>query len=158
MMLHSALAIAAVAVSSTAVATFPRSVLAFLAFQGAVLFVYLARVSRWLRVGLLGLALLVLMPLIGAYNGYYLEVATQVGIFVALALGLNIVVGLAGLLDLGYVAFFAVGAYSWAIFGSPHANVLFGGGGFPLPSWWFYPFLVIGLAVAAGTGVVRGLR
>ena len=36
------------------------------------------------------------------------------GIFVALALGLNIVVGLAGLLDLGYVAFFAVGAYSWA--------------------------------------------
>src|SRR5206468_946222 len=75
----------------------------------------------------------------------------------ALALGLNIVVGLAGLLDLGYVAFFAVGAYSWAIFGSPHAAVLFGGGGFPLPSWWFYPFLVIGLAVAAGTGVVLGL-
>src|SRR2546425_504004 len=106
---------------------------------------------------LLAAALLVLMPAIGAYNGYYLEVATQVGIFVALALGLNIVVGLAGLLDLGYVAFFAVGAYSWAIFGSPHANVLFGGGGFPLPSWWFYPFLAIGLAVAAGTGVVLGL-
>ena len=41
------------------------------------------------------------------------------GIFIALALGLNIVVGLAGLLDLGYVAFFAVGAYSWAIVGSP---------------------------------------
>src|SRR5439155_7165283 len=91
------------------VATFPPSVLPFLGFQAAALFVYLARVPRWLRVGLLGLALLVLMPLIGAYNGYYLEVATQVGIFVALALGLNIVVGLAGLLDLGYVAFFAVG-------------------------------------------------
>jgi branched-chain amino acid transport system permease protein len=66
------------------------------------------------------------------------------------------VVGLAGLLDLGYVAFFAVGAYSWAIFGSPHGNVLFGGG-FPLPAGWFYPFLLIGLVVAAGTGVVLGL-
>src|SRR2546426_11696405 len=93
------------------------------------------------------------MPAIGAYNGYYLEVATQVGIFVALALGLNIVVGLAGLLDLGYVAFFAVGAYSWAIFGSPHAAVLFGGGGFPLPSWGVYPFLLIGLSMAARTRV-----
>src|SRR3989442_7042414 len=56
-----------------------------------------------------------MMPVIGAYNGYYLEVATQVGIFAALALGLNIVVGLAGLLDLGYVAFYAVGAYSYAL-------------------------------------------
>ena len=81
------------------------------------------------------------MPLIGLSNGYYLEVATQVGIFVALALGLNIVVGLAGLLDLGYVAFFAVGAYSWAIFGSPHANLIFGGG-FPLAPVWFYLFLL----------------
>src|SRR5207248_3232161 len=34
---------------------------------------------------------------------------------------------------------------------------LFGGGGFPLPSWWFYPFLVIGLTVAAGAGVLLGL-
>ena len=96
------------------------------------------------------------MPIIGAYNGYYLEVATQVGIFVALALGLNIVVGLAGLLDLGYVAFFAVGAYSWAIFGSPHANLIFGGG-FPLGPWWFYVFLLVGLAVAAVTGILLGL-
>jgi len=96
------------------------------------------------------------MPVIGAYNGYYLEVATQVGIFVALALGLNIVVGLAGLLDLGYVAFFAVGAYSWAIFGSPHANLIFGGG-FPLAAGWFWAFLVVGLLVAAGAGVLLGL-
>ncbi|MGH7372191.1 MAG: branched-chain amino acid ABC transporter permease, partial [Candidatus Methylomirabilales bacterium] len=100
MILHTILAIAAIALSSLAVAVFPRSVLAFLLFQGSVLFVYLARIATWLRFTLLGLALLVLMPLIGAYNGYYLEVATQVGIFVALALGLNIVVGLAGLLDL----------------------------------------------------------
>jgi branched-chain amino acid transport system permease protein len=152
-----ATAVAFVAVSSAGVALFPRSILVFLIFQGSLLYAYVARIPGWLRATLLGAALLVLMPVIGTYNGYYLEVATQVGIFVALALGLNIVVGLAGLLDLGYVAFFAVGAYSWAIFGSPQGAVLFGGGPFPLPSWWFYPFLFIGLSVAAGTGVLLGL-
>lgn len=156
MIVRSLGAVAVVALSSAAVAVFPRSVLAFLAFQGSVLLVYLARIPGWLRWGLLGLALLVLMPVIGAYNSYYLEVATQVGIFVALALGLNIVVGLAGLLDLGYVAFYAVGAYAWAIFGSPQANQIFGGG-FPLAPGWFYVFLVVGLAVGAVTGVLLGL-
>jgi len=151
------LALAWLALSSAAVATFPRSILAFLAFQGALLFIYLARMPNWLRGGLLGTALLILMPLIGAINGYYLEIATQVGIFAALALGLNIVVGLAGLLDLGYVAFFAVGAYTWAIFGSPHANVIFGGDAFPLAGGWFYLFLLAGLAVAAITGILLGL-
>lgn len=142
--------------SGVAVTMFPRSILAFLLFQTALLTVYLARMPGWLRAGLLGIALLVMMPLIGLYNGYYLEVATQVGIFVALALGLNIVVGLAGLLDLGYVAFFAVGAYSWAIFGSPQANAIFGGG-FPVAPIWFYAFLLVGLGAAALTGVVLGL-
>jgi len=154
--MQAALAIVLLAVSGVAVASFPRSVLAFLLFQAALLAVYLARMPTWLRGGLLGLALLVLMPLIGLYNGYYLEVATQVGIFVALALGLNIVVGLAGLLDLGYVAFFAVGAYTWAIFGSPQANQIFGGG-FPLSPAWFWLFLLVGLGVAAATGVLLGL-
>src|SRR5207245_4371338 len=127
-----------------------------LLFQGSLLFVYRARIPERLRWSLLAAALLVLMPVIGHFNSYYLEVATQVGIFVALALGLNIVVGLAGLLDLGYVAFFAVGAYSWAIVGSPHANVIFGGG-FPLAGWWFYAFLFVGLFVAAITGILLGL-
>jgi branched-chain amino acid transport system permease protein len=143
------------ALSGLAVATFPRSVLAFLLFQASLLVIYLARVPGWLRWGLLATALLVLMPLIGSFNGYYLEVATQVGIFVALALGLNIVVGLAGLLDLGYVAFYAVGAYSWAIFGSPQANAF--ASGFPLAPGWFYAFLVVGLAVAALAGILLGL-
>jgi branched-chain amino acid transport system permease protein len=155
--IQSAAAVAFVAVSGAGVAVFPRSILVFLLFQSSLVFVYMAKIPSWLRLGLLAAALLVMMPTIGTYNGYYLEVATQVGIFVALALGLNIVVGLAGLLDLGYVAFFAVGAYSWAIFGSPHGSVLFGTDSFPLPAWWFYPFLVIGLLVAAGTGVVLGL-
>jgi branched-chain amino acid transport system permease protein len=149
-------AIGLLALSGAAVATFPRSILVFLLFQASLLGIYVSRLPGWGRAGLLAVALLVMMPVIGAYNGYYLEVATQVGIFVALALGLNIVVGLAGLLDLGYVAFFAVGAYSWAIFGSPHANLIFGSG-FPLGPWWFYAFLVVGLLVSAGTGVLLGL-
>src|SRR5205823_2538162 len=125
--IRSLIAVALVGLSALAVATFPRSVLVFLLFQGSLLYVFKARMPDPLRWGLLATSLLVLMPTIGYFNSYYLEVATQVGIFVALALGLNIVVGLAGLLDLGYVAFFAVGAYSWAILGSPHANVIFGG-------------------------------
>jgi branched-chain amino acid transport system permease protein len=154
--IRAVLAVAALALSVVAVSVFPRSILAFLAFQGSLLAIYLSRMPGWLRGGLFAVALLVLMPVIGAFNGYYLEVATQVGIFVALALGLNIVVGLAGLLDLGYVAFFAVGAYSWAIFGSPQANQIFGGG-FPLAPGWFYPFLFVGLFLAAGAGVLLGL-
>jgi branched-chain amino acid transport system permease protein len=155
--IHAAAAVAFVALSAAGVAMFPRSILVFLVFQSSLVFVYLAKIPTWLRMALLAAALGIIMPAIGTYNGYYLEVATQVGIFVALALGLNIVVGLAGLLDLGYVAFFAVGAYSWAIFGSPHGNVLFDTTVFPLAAWWFYPFLLIGLAVAAVTGVVLGL-
>ena len=155
--MHVAAAVAFLVLSGAGVAVFPRSILVFLAFQSSLVFIYLARIPGWLRAALLGVALLVMMPTIGTYNGYYLEVATQVGIFVALALGLNIVVGLAGLLDLGYVAFFAVGAYSWAIFGSPHANVFLHSTAFPLASWWFYPFLVFGLALAAATGVLLGL-
>jgi len=154
--IHAAASIALLIVSGAMVAVFPRSILAFLVFQGSLVAIYVARIPAWLRALLLGTALLVMMPVIGAWNGYYLEVATQVGIFVALALGLNIVVGLAGLLDLGYVAFFAVGAYTWAIVGSPHGNIVFGGG-FPLSPWAFYLFLVVGLLVAAGTGILLGL-
>src|SRR5207247_952153 len=84
----SAAAVAFVALSTAAVALFPRSILVFLVFQTSLLYAYVARIPGWLRAALLAAALLVLMPAIGAYNGYYLEVATQVGIFVALALGL----------------------------------------------------------------------
>jgi branched-chain amino acid transport system permease protein len=154
--IRSAACIALLALSGAVVAVFPRSIVAFLVFQGSLVAIYVARIPARLRALLLGFALLVMMPVIGAWNGYYLEVATQVGIFVALALGLNIVVGLAGLLDLGYVAFFAVGAYTWAIVGSPQGNILFGSG-FPLSAWMFYVFLLIGLLVAAGTGVLLGL-
>ena len=155
-MIRIAASVGLLALSGAAVAVFPRSIVAFLIFQGSLMAIYVARIPDRLRWALLAFALLVMMPVIGAWNGYYLEVATQVGIFVALALGLNIVVGLAGLLDLGYVAFFAVGAYTWAIVGSPHGNIIFGSG-FPLPAWTFYPFLGMGLLVAAVTGILLGL-
>ena len=55
------------------------------------------------------------------------------------------------------MAFFAVGAYSWAIFGSPQANLIFGGDFFPLSPWWFFVFLFVGVGVAAGAGILLGL-
>ncbi|HYB72175.1 MAG TPA: hypothetical protein VED18_02290 [Candidatus Sulfotelmatobacter sp.] len=152
-----ALVAAAIGVSALAVSHFPRSVLAFLLFQAAVLLLYLARVPGPLKGLLAALTLGILLPALGTINGYYLEVATQVGIFVALALGLNIVVGLAGLLDLGYVAFFAVGAYCWAIFGSPQANRIFEGTAFPLAAGWFFAFLLLAVVLAATAGVLLGL-
>jgi len=151
------LVIALLGVTAYGVATYPRSIVVFMLFQASILLLYLARVPGWLKALLAAGTLGVLMPVLGSINGYYLEIAIQVGIFVALALGLNIVVGLAGLLDLGYVAFFAVGAYAWAIFGSPQANQIFGGATFPLPSWWFFPFLLVGVAIAAAAGILLGL-
>ena len=68
-----------------------------------------------------------------------------VGCYVLVAVGLNIVVGQAGLLDLGYVAFFAVGAYTTAVLGSAHAS---------LPWLATVP---IGIAVAMTAGVLLGL-
>ncbi|MBI1845584.1 MAG: branched-chain amino acid ABC transporter permease [Candidatus Rokubacteria bacterium] len=130
-----------------------------MSFQASLVVVYYARLPARAKLGYGALILGLVMPFLGSHNAYYMEVAIQVGIFVALALGLNIVVGLAGLLDLGYVAFYAVGAYTWAVFGSPQALKLFptATGLFPLDGWWFFPFLALGLAVAAAAGVLLGL-
>lgn len=67
-------------------------------------------------------------------------------LYIMLALGLNIVVGFAGLLDLGYVAFFAVGAYLYALLASPHFDI-------HLPFWTLLP---LGAAVACVSGVMLG--
>src|SRR5512143_653344 len=67
-------------------------------------------------------------------------------LYALLALGLNIVVGFAGLLDLGYIAFYAVGAYTYALLASPHFDI-------HLP-WW--AILPIGAAVACVFGVLLG--
>ena len=146
-----------IAVSGALVFTFPHSVLAFLAFQGSLLLLYFIDAPRSLKMAVSGVLLVVLLPILGTINGYYLEIAIQIGIFVALALGLNIVVGFVGLLNLGFVAFYAIGAYLWAIFGSPQANAFIPGGWFPLSPNWFFVFLLLSVAVGALTGAVLGL-
>jgi branched-chain amino acid transport system permease protein len=135
----------------------PHSLLAFLLFEASLLVIYYAPVNSTVKLISSAVVLVILMPLFGSLNGYYLEVAIQIGIFVALALGLNVVVGFVGLLNLGFVAFYAIGAYLWAIFGSPQANQFLPGGIFPLSSEWFFVFLVLGLALGALTGALVGL-
>ncbi len=66
-----------------------------------------------------------------------------VGVYVLLAIGLNVVVGQAGLLDLGYVAFFAIGAYALAIFATNHG-------------WDFWETLPVGIIIAAAAGAILG--
>src|SRR3972149_5191078 len=88
------------------------------------------------------LTLLLIIPL--TINNYYIDILTITGIYAILALGLNIVVGLAGLLDLGYIAFYAIGAYSYGIL-----NTEFG-----IPFW---PALLIGGLLAAFAGMFLGM-
>ncbi|MBM7589530.1 ABC transporter permease subunit [Brevibacillus fulvus] len=136
---------------------FDQSVIAFMGMLVSLILLYYTRGSKKLKILLGVLVLLVIIPLVAGGNRYYMEVATQVGIYVAMALGLNIVVGFAGLLDMGYVAFFAAGAYAYAIFATAQANEFIPGGLFPLSGEWFWPFLIVGLVVAAIFGILLGL-
>ena len=77
---------------------------------------------------------------------YMFRVLDQAGIYVLLALGLNVVVGYAGLLDLGYVAFYAIGAYSYALVASPQL-------GLHIPFWVVLPLAPL---LAALFGVLLG--
>ena len=93
----------------------------------------------------IALILLVLPKILGLFLS---EVLTIVGLYVLLGLGLNIVVGFAGLLDLGYVAFFAVGSYVVAILTSPEL------GFFSMGFWTALPFV---LAAGILSGVLLGV-
>ena len=64
-------------------------------------------------VKIIGLVCLIVVPLF--LNNYFIDVLTVAGIYAVLAMGLNITVGLTGLLDLGYIAFYAIGAYTYAL-------------------------------------------
>jgi branched-chain amino acid transport system permease protein len=66
------------------------------------------------------IALLVLPLLLQSAGNFWVRIADTALLYVLLALGLNIVVGYAGLLDLGFVAFFAIGAYMYGLMASPH--------------------------------------
>jgi branched-chain amino acid transport system permease protein len=149
--------LAYIAASCVLAFVFPQSVLAFLLVEASLLLLCYVPAPLKIKIYLAALVLLVLIPFLGTFNGYYLEVAIQIGIYVALALGLNIVVGFVGLLNLGFVAFYAIGAYLWAIFGSPQANAFIPGGFFPLSANWFFLFLMFSIAAGALTGTLLGL-
>ncbi len=104
--------------------------------------------QRTLRLGTIagGILLLFLLPaLLGTYLS---EVINNVGLYVLMGLGLNIVVGFAGLLDLGYVAFFAIGAYSMGVLTSQGQLGL---------GFTFWTALPICVAVACLAGIILGL-
>jgi len=107
-----------------------------------------------------GVALMVL-PFVAQYFGNaWVRIIDMALLYVLLALGLNIVVGYAGLLDLGYVAFYAVGAYMFALLASPHLTDTFPAvaemfpNGLHAPLWVVIP---LGAGIAAITGVLLGI-
>jgi len=112
----------------------------------------LPRGTRW-AVGLLLVVLVYLLPVIDppvitTPDSDFATVLFTVTVYVLAALGLNVVVGMAGLLDLGYVGFYAVGAYSVAVFASPNSALA-----------TRYPWLVtvpIAIALAMLAGVILG--
>lgn len=151
-------------VGSVLVYTNPRSLLAFLLLMSCPLLVYFLNMQTRVKFFIGLLLTIFILPVLGIRNIFYLEVVFQISVFAALALGLNIVVGFAGLLDLGYVAFYAVGAYAWAIFGSKQLYRLDSIPGaapastpFALTQDWFWLFLFAGVGLAAITGILLGL-
>ncbi len=107
-----------------------------------------------------GIGLLVLPFILQYFGNAWVRIADLALLYVMLALGLNIVVGYAGLLDLGYVAFYAVGAYMFALMASPHLAETFEGFAAMFPEglhtsiWLVIP---LGMLIAACAGVLLGL-
>jgi branched-chain amino acid transport system permease protein len=106
------------------------------------------RATRWVCYGLVIVAALLLpAQSIGSVmtprSDWPTVLFYPIGVFVLLAIGLNVVVGQAGLLDLGYVAFFAIGGYLMAVLGTEWG-------------WNFWEILVVGVAASALSGVILG--
>ena len=89
----------------------------------------------------------------GGNADYLVGLAADGGIYVLMAIGLNVVVGFAGLLDLGYAAFFAIGSYTYALVASNHLGVTPIGHNLHIPFWIA---LFIGMFVAATAGALLG--
>ena len=100
----------------------------------------------WPGVVMITIALIALPFVLAMAGTAWVRITNFAILFVLLSLGLNIVVGFAGLLDLGYIAFYAVGAYVYALLASPHF-------GLHLPFWVILP---IGALVACIFGVLLG--
>ena len=117
--------------------------------------------TKTLTVGVITAIFVIAAPMIiGAVGGnYWVRVLDFAMLYVMLALGLNVVVGFAGLLDLGYIAFYAIGAYTTALLSSPHLTTQFAWiahlfpGGLHTPFWIIVP---IAMALAAMFGVLLG--
>src|SRR5580692_943911 len=115
--------------------------------------------TKTLTVGIITAIFVIAAPMIiGAVGGnYWVRVLDFAMLYVMLALGLNVVVGFAGLLDLGYIAFYAVGAYTAALLSSPHLTTQFAWiahlapNGLHLSIWLIAP---LAMALAAGFGVL----
>jgi len=104
--------------------------------------------KRWARWGSLAVLALIMILLPHILGIFFSDILDNVGIYILMGLGLNIVVGFAGLLDLGYVAFFAIGAYTMGVLTSPELAAT------PLTYWQALPF---SLGVAVLSGFVLGL-
>lgn len=108
---------------------------------------------------LAAVGLLVLPILLQGFGNAWVRIADMALLYILLALGLNIVVGYAGLLDLGYVAFFAIGAYMYGLMSSPHLTDTFPAlaamfpDGMHMPLWFVVPAAA---ALAAIFGVLLG--
>ncbi len=118
-----------------------------------------SRTAAWAAIAAVG-ALLVVLPFVFGLGGNaWVRALAFALLYVMLALGLNIVVGFAGLLDLGYVAFYAVGAYMYALLASPHLTSNFAWIAQTFPnglhnSIWFV--IPLGAGLAALFGVLLG--
>jgi branched-chain amino acid transport system permease protein len=103
--------------------------------------------------------LLIIPHVVGLGGNAWVQILAFALLYVMLALGLNVVVGFAGLLDLGYIAFYAVGAYMYALLASPHLT-----DNFPAIAAWFpnglhmsiWFVVILGAALAAICGVILG--
>ena len=123
--------------------------------------------NRLLSFLLVAVALLVLPLVLQQFGNAWVRIVDMALLYVLLALGLNIVVGYAGLLDLGYVAFFAVGGYLFALLASPHLAEAFPWiaatfpDGLHLPIWAVIPLsaglaAIFGMVLGAPTLKLRG--
>lgn len=119
------------------------------------------RLSRTTYFCLGALALVLLPWIVGTSGGnYWVRVLDFALLYIVLALGLNVVVGFAGLLDLGYIAFYALGAYSYALLASPHLPQHFETIAAAFPQGiHFSPWMVAVFAIilAALFGIILGL-
>ncbi|MDP1657639.1 MAG: ABC transporter ATP-binding protein [Hylemonella sp.] len=115
--------------------------------------------TRLIAILLAALGLLVLPLILQGFGNAWVRIADMALLFVLLALGLNIVVGYAGLLDLGFVAFFAIGAYMFGLMASPHLSDTFPlfaalfPNGLHTPLWLVIPLAAL---LAGGFGILLG--